>query len=63
MCHKARKSNNPLENSTLCHDVTSVCKTSAVRIKIMISATDSYLISYITGVERTHSLLLLSVKL
>ena len=40
--NKARKSIHPQNNSALCNFVISVCKTSAVHIKIMISATDSY---------------------
>ena len=55
----ARKSNKLQKNSRLCHYVVSVCKTSTFHIKIMISATDSYLSSYITGVERTNLWLLL----
>ena len=42
--HKAKKSNtcNPQNNSGLCQYVTSVRKTSAVHIKIMISITDNF---------------------
>ena len=41
--HKAKKSNNPQNNSGLLQYVISVHKTSAIHIKIMISATDNYI--------------------
>ena len=41
--HRAKKSNNPQNNSGLCeYNVISVRQTSAVRIDIMISTTDNY---------------------
>ena len=42
--HKAKKSNNPQNNSGLSQYVISVHKTSAVHIKIMISVTDNYIV-------------------
>ena len=51
--HKARTSNNPQKNSGLCRYVTSVCKTSAVHLKLMISATDSS--NKLYHKRRTHS--------
>ena len=50
--HKAKKSNNPQNNSGLCQYVISVRKTSAVYIKIMIQQQTTIITG---GAERPHS--------
>ena len=40
--HKAKKSDNPLSNNGLCQYVASVCKMSAIHMKIVILTTDNY---------------------